>query len=142
MKLNALVFLGFLLCFVSSEPPSRKNSRFLNFSRQQRLTEAYGPPQAASPEATVEQDAENIDAVRASKLGEKLLSQKIVQDNRDNGEYYIYHPTGLLQRVLYSTEDNPEKMAFSARLKYENVEPISGPIYTYDPVTFVFRRVK
>lgn len=55
--------------------------------------------------------------------------------------YYIYHPSGYLQKVEYSTSDNPMQMAFRARLRYTNVEPIKGPIYTYDPKTYVFRTI-
>ncbi|VEN43271.1 unnamed protein product [Callosobruchus maculatus] len=57
------------------------------------------------------------------------------------GVYYIYHPTGLLQRVMYATKDDAKNMAFSAKLKYKNVEPVTGPIYTYDPETYVFKQV-
>nr|CAI5832066.1 unnamed protein product [Callosobruchus analis] len=57
------------------------------------------------------------------------------------GVYYIYHPTGLLQRVMYATKDDARNMAFSAKLKYKNVEPVTGPIYTYDPETYVFKQV-
>ncbi|KAL1506425.1 hypothetical protein ABEB36_005796 [Hypothenemus hampei] len=65
-----------------------------------------------------------------------------VNPNGENGIYYIYHPTGLLQKVSYSTKDDARDMAFFAKLKYENIEPIQGPIYTYDPKSFVFKRLK
>lgn len=57
------------------------------------------------------------------------------------GQYYIYHPTGLLQKVTYQTNDDSRNMAFSAQLKYTNVDPVRGPIYTYDPNTYVFSRI-
>lgn len=71
-------------------------------------------------------------------------SQRLTADSKiakDQGVYYVYHPQGALQRVVYATEDDQKGMEFRAKLKYENVEPIKGPVYTYDPDTFEFRRI-
>lgn len=102
-------------------------------------------PQSDVPEVTAKDDDRNITTTArnstdsepepVSERSEKLTKKE------DEGVYYIYHPNGLLQKVVYATNDDVEKMAFSARLKYENVEPIKDPIYTYDPETFVFKRV-
>lgn len=111
-------------------------------------SQGYGPPEEATttvePEATTTElptttqnndlEAEDLGSGDAEDQSEKLT-------NADEGVYYIYHPSGLLQRVAYSTNDDAEKMAFSAKLKYENVEPIKGPIFTYDPKTYVFKRL-
>lgn len=65
-----------------------------------------------------------------------------VKDTDSNqGVYYIYHPEGLLQRVSYSTKDDDKNMEYTAKLKYHNVEPVKGPIYTYDPITFAFQKI-
>ncbi|KAJ8922028.1 hypothetical protein NQ315_008668 [Exocentrus adspersus] len=107
----------------------------------------YGPPgepttvlpettTTEAPTTTETNDLEGDELVSGvdGEDGEKLT-------NAEKGVYYIYHPTGLLQRVVYATKDDAERMAFSAQLKYENVEPITGPIYTYDPETYVFRKL-
>nr|CAI5858457.1 unnamed protein product [Callosobruchus analis] len=52
---------------------------------------------------------------------------------RDMGTYYIYHPNGVLQKIVYSTKNDRINMEFIARLKYENVISIEDPLYTYDP---------
>lgn len=67
-------------------------------------------------------------------------SEKLTQSEQQ-GIYYVYHPSGQLQRIRYTAYDDPKGMEYSAKLKYENVEPVSGPIYTYDPETYVFRRI-
>lgn len=112
-------------------------------------SEEYGPPEEPStttiePEATTTELPTTTEAnlLEAEDLGSgdaDLQSENL--KNTDEGVYYIYHPSGLLQRVAYATKDDVEKMAFSAKLKYENVEPIKGPIFTYDPKTYVFKRL-
>ncbi|XP_066247523.1 uncharacterized protein [Euwallacea similis] len=141
MKSSILLLAAMLALSVQAD-------RFDFFSRQELLPNKYGPP-AAQPlpdgalnttetsVTTTDKDTETIDADRARKLNEKLVNRK-----GDLGVYYIYHPTGLLQKVSYSTKDDPRKMAFAARLKYENVEPIVGPVYTYDPQSYVFKRLQ
>ncbi|XP_050312922.1 uncharacterized protein LOC126747979 [Anthonomus grandis grandis] len=73
--------------------------------------------------------------------GNGLMRDKLM-DQESRGVYYVYHPTGLLQKVSYSTENDDSKMDFAAKLKYENVEPIVGPVYTYHPKTYVFKRLQ
>ncbi|VEN43272.1 unnamed protein product [Callosobruchus maculatus] len=72
------------------------------------------------------------------------ISAKLTEadDLEERGEYYIYHPQGLLQRIMYTTRDDVEKMEYTAQLKYHDVEPIRGPIYTYDPETFALSRLR
>ncbi|CAH1972248.1 unnamed protein product [Acanthoscelides obtectus] len=60
---------------------------------------------------------------------------------RDMGVYYIYHPNGVLQRIMYSTKDDKVNMEFLARLKYENVISIEDPLYTYDPKTLALQKI-
>lgn len=144
------VFLVFMS--VEAQQPIRRNSRFFNqFARQEGLPQTYGPPSSQPDKGTVatesvvtttENDSETIDANRARKLNEFKRKEKLIQEKGDAGVYYIYHPSGLLQKVSYSTQDNAQQMAFSAKLKYENVETISGPVYTYDPTTYVFKRLQ
>lgn len=61
---------------------------------------------------------------------------------KEEAVYYIYHPEGLLQRIVYLARDDPQNMAFTAQFKYENVEPIKDPIYTYNPETFVLQQLQ
>ncbi|RZC36507.1 hypothetical protein BDFB_009192 [Asbolus verrucosus] len=115
----------------------------------------YGPPLTTTTESqetttteaptTTEggQEAEqlnNLDKENEVKENEKLTDESPAVTQQ--GIYYIYHPTGLLQRVIYMTRDDVRNMAYSAQLKYQDVEPIREPIYTYDPKTFVFRRLQ
>ncbi|KAJ8922027.1 hypothetical protein NQ315_008666 [Exocentrus adspersus] len=157
----ASVFVA-LVVVVSAEPPVRENSRFTK-----QAPGAFQPIllrplagqfvvleqlQSATPEvpqvdplgearnATEAGSSRNsTEEVETSTPGARR-SEKLTQGNNE-GIYYIYHPNGLLQRVTYATKDDVERMAFSARLRYENVEPIREPIYTYDPETYVFKRV-
>ncbi|KAJ8961828.1 hypothetical protein NQ318_021443 [Aromia moschata] len=107
----------------------------------------YGPP----PELTTTTEADlsttteypttteipdNSTAVNNTRSG-KLEKE----DLTEKGAYYIYHPNGVLQRVVYATKDDAKNMVYSAQLRYQNVEPINGPIYTYDPVTYDFQRI-
>lgn len=71
----------------------------------------------------------------------RLQKLRVKEDLTDRGVYYVYHPEGLLQRVMYSSRNDERNMEYSAKLNYQNVEPIKGPIYTYDPETFAFQRI-
>lgn len=109
--------------------------------------DTYGPPQ---PEVTTTEvpsltttllpatlnttTIQNSTTTNSTKQSERLQNLQ--------GHYYIYHPTGLLQKVTYLTQDNDKDMTFSAQIKYKNVEPVKGPIYTYDPQTYVFSRLQ
>nr|CAI5832064.1 unnamed protein product [Callosobruchus analis] len=61
---------------------------------------------------------------------------------KEQGVYYVYHPSGLLQRVVFTTADDSNNQEFSAQLQYQDVEPVAGPIYAYDPNTFVLQRLQ
>lgn len=61
-------------------------------------------------------------------------------NNEQVGVYYIYHPNGVLQKVEYLTK-NDDDMTVSTRVRYKVVEPIKGPIYTYDPQTLLYRQI-
>lgn len=63
------------------------------------------------------------------------------KQNEEFGFYHIYHPNGVLQRVEYANKKEDDKMMFSTSVRYRNVEPIKGPIYTYDPQTLIFRQI-
>ncbi|KAJ3665644.1 hypothetical protein Zmor_001132 [Zophobas morio] len=116
----------------------------------------YGPPEATTTEAqeitttelptTTENVVEEAEQLNDSqKENEVKENEKLTEENSavsEQGIYYIYHPSGLLQRVIYMTKDDVPNMAYSAQLKYENVEPIREPIYTYDPKTLIFRQLQ
>lgn len=119
-----------------------------SLERQVVLPDRYGLPidDAFGTETplttTTDKEVENIDEARSRKLNEKLIQKGNLGGPGNEGVYYIYHPTGLLQKVTFSTKDDPKKMSFAARLKYQNVEPITGPVFTYDPNTFVFKQLQ
>ncbi|KAJ8931453.1 hypothetical protein NQ314_015639 [Rhamnusium bicolor] len=125
-------------------PPSQK---YKVPSQEYGPPQKYGPLQEGStttePEFTttefstteiINTDIEDLRSEDTETHSEKL-------SNEEKGVYYIYHPSRLLQKVIYSTNDDKENMVFSAKLKYENVEPIKGPIFTYDPETYKFKKV-
>ncbi|XP_044735277.1 putative mediator of RNA polymerase II transcription subunit 21 [Chrysoperla carnea] len=75
---------------------------------------------------TLEPQAENIKS-------EKLKNAKQVESvfkNTDRGFYYVYLPDGRLQRVVYTTSADLQNMAYTARVRYEDVDPVSAPIYS------------
>jgi len=135
--------LAFLALVLVSETYSRL------LERQVVLPDRYGAPpndDAFGTETplttTTDKEVESVDETRSRKFNEKLIQKETLGGPSNEGVYYIYHPTGLLQKVTFSTKDDPKKMSFAARLKYQNVEPISGPVYTYDPNTFVFKHLQ
>jgi hypothetical protein len=93
-------------------------------------------------EATTERASEQIKDRENDVAQDKLTGATEVEDLREEAVYYIYHPGGLLQRVVYLARDDPQNMEYTAQLKYENVEPIREPIYTYDPETFVLQQLQ
>ncbi|CAG9769139.1 unnamed protein product [Ceutorhynchus assimilis] len=126
MNIVNFICFGLLVALIEAQAPVGSQRQ------QQGLPQEYGPPNDVIAEATTRKDFETIDE-RSRKLNGKLT-----QNKNSDGAYYIYHPTGLLQKVTYATKDNLERMAFSARLRYENVEPV----YTYDPITYVFKKLQ
>lgn len=110
--------------------------------------DTYGPPQ--QPEATTTEvpsltttllpDTLNITTTQNNTTTNSTSQSERLQNIQ--GYYYIYHPTGLLQKVTYLTQNDDKDMTFSAQLKYKDVEPVKGPIYTYDPQTYVFSRLQ
>lgn len=78
------------------------------------------------------------------------------QQTNDSGTYYILLPDGRLQKISYITMPLEERLgkleaeagfkeqslnAYLANLKYQDVEPIRGPIYAYNsaPLIRVFK---
>lgn len=59
-----------------------------------------------------------------------VKDQKQTSENIERGQYYLLLPDGRLQRVMYITSADLKKMAYSAKLRYEDVPPITGPIFT------------
>ncbi|KAJ8982271.1 hypothetical protein NQ317_007243 [Molorchus minor] len=106
----------------------------------------YGPP----PEpTTTEADLTTTEYPTTTEVipgnvtkSNNTRSGKVKKDDLTaRGSYYIYHPNGALQRVVYATKDDVRNMVYSAQLKYQNVEPIKGPVYTYDPQSYVLQRI-
>lgn len=118
-------------------PPSSESTTTNQPTTETPTTTEVG--EATTTELPVIEDARKKETSANAIEGEER-SQKLTQ-NEEQGIYYVYHPSGLLQRISYTTNDDQEGMVYSARLRYENVEPINGPIYTYDPETYVFKKV-
>lgn len=103
---------------------------------QQPPSDAYGPPTTEQTETTTE--VPTTAEPTTTEQSQRLKKEKFTEQ----GAYYIYHPSGLLQRVTYGTRDDVKNMAFSAQLRYHNVEPIREPIFTYDSKTLQLRRLQ
>ncbi|XP_049820036.1 uncharacterized protein LOC126264784 [Aethina tumida] len=134
--------LVLLVALAIGEAQYRPNSRLTQTrksARQQTPHTVYGPPQNSTTtsevETTTEPQAEQISSVNGNVKNQKL------QANQEQGVYYVYHPSGLLQRVEYLRKDDTENKEFLAQLKYQDVAPIREPIYTYDPNTYVFSQL-
>lgn len=57
---------------------------------------------------------------------------KTAPQGANEGVYYVLLPTGQLQKVQYlTTLNDAQSAAYSTQLRYENVQPIQGPIYTF-----------
>lgn len=150
MQYLVLVFLAAVAVY--AEPPSSKQVKPLGvqFAKQEAVPQVYFIPpdyrrEAAPKEATTqatpqdfspEPESEQISVV--SKPSESNENDRYVQQ----GTYYVYHPTGLLQRIVYGIETDVKNMGFTAQLRYQNVEPINDPIYTYDPNTYVLQQLQ
>ncbi|CAH0553884.1 unnamed protein product [Brassicogethes aeneus] len=122
----------------TDQPPVQYGPPKEEYGPPQEPQQEYGPPATESVSSTT--TTENINEVETVT---PLINERNgrLTSNNEQGTYYIYHPSGVLQRVVYNTKDNTGKMEFSAKLKYEVVEPIRGPIYTYDNDNLVLRRL-
>ncbi|KAK9874484.1 hypothetical protein WA026_002832 [Henosepilachna vigintioctopunctata] len=106
-------------------------------------SQEYGPP---SEEPTTESDVTTTETPTTTETEVEQIrepSENFSEKLRDGeqGVYYVYHPTGLLQKITYATKDDQQDMAYYARIRYENVEPIREPIYTYEPTTGEVKRI-
>lgn len=109
----------------------------------------YGPPTTTEPASeTVTTDVPTADNTTASNSTTKNSTASIKEEPKsenlqeERGVYYVYHPNGFLQKVIFATSNDLQNMAYTAKIQYENVEPIRDPIYTYDPETLTFRQVQ
>ncbi|KAG5879885.1 hypothetical protein JTB14_037721 [Gonioctena quinquepunctata] len=104
-------------------------------------------------EITTEPESEQVDFIFFPQLNEniELLDEEGDSNGKSDTEFeevdpnksgihYIYHPNGLLQKVVYAERDHGQQEDH-VQLKYE-VLPIVEPIYTYDANTFVFQRLQ
>ncbi|ERL95324.1 hypothetical protein D910_12590 [Dendroctonus ponderosae] len=104
---------------------------------------SYGPP----PEISLTTTTETAETTTDLPTTTEPLSESVAAENKTSklqqptGSYYIYHPSGVLQKVSYISNNDEHKMSFDVKLKYENVDPIRGPVYTYDPQTQVLQRI-
>ena len=108
----------------------------------------YGPPETTTEaDITSTTEPQDIEVTTTKSTFGKLKddvnkeAEEIAED-QEQGVYYIYHPDGLLQRIVYVTKNDLKNMAYSAQFKYQDVEPIVDPIFTYDPETLVLRQVR
>lgn len=56
------------------------------------------------------------------------------EQQRQTGEYYIALPDGRLQRVQYMSSQDIAAMKYFAQIQAENVEPLRGSVYAYQPL--------
>ncbi|KAF5301840.1 hypothetical protein FQA39_LY10625 [Lamprigera yunnana] len=162
-KMKFILVLSFFVAVTVAEPPVRRvaarnqvpqyvQAQFLPLpisaarlsSSRQYPVEATSP----QPEEVTINDSQEVDDNRESKSKEPSQSKDDRKENLENfdkqieeGVYYLYLPSGALQKVTYSTSNNFEKMALNAQLQLQNVDPVSGPIYTYNPGSFAFQQI-
>ena len=108
-------------------------------------SQEYGPPEqetttAGQEEVTTTEMPTTTEA--ESELVNSTARPSRLTQGGERGVYYIYHPTGQLQKVIYSTKKDPRNRAYTAQVKYEDVEPIKAPIFTYDPKTLILSRLQ
>lgn len=151
MKL--LIVSVLLVCiFAASAVKNRFNSRFQRLEQTPAPFphEIYGPPpQEYEPpppsEATFTTTTEEIPTTTTEPESETINPGPTtgrLTKGKDRGLYYIYHPDGQLQRVVYSAKQNPRTKTYTTQLKYEDVQPIREPIFTYDPQTGALTRLQ
>uniref|UniRef100_A0A182FT99 TPR_REGION domain-containing protein n=2 Tax=Anopheles albimanus TaxID=7167 RepID=A0A182FT99_ANOAL len=114
---------------------------------QQVPAETYGPPeqeeeqpqqqpeQEETPGTTVQPLDNDDDAAAEDEYEDDAGRTVVAISNGFSGQYYILSPDNTLQRVVYSaTQTDEDRLVngFSAQLKYAPVEPIRGPVYTYN----------
>lgn len=112
-------------------PPSQPEQQY--GAPPQQPEQQYGAPQQQpEPESAPEfqggdddseEDAEDVSGGPAISVANAVSN---------NGQYYILGEDNVLQRVVYMTARDQSTNGFSAKLKYEPVEPIRDPIYAYD----------
>lgn len=146
-----------ILSHLSDAPfPSRPSGQLFRLPlRQQKQKQEvqpnlyYGVPPQVLPDTTevAEELTTTTEMPTTTEVTLDQLKQQEKQEKNEDAEkfdqegvYYIYHPDGLLQRVVYGTK--VEDMGYTARLTYKDVQPIKEPIYTYDPQTLVFSKIE
>lgn len=153
-NMKCIFVIGFLAAavVVYAEPPRApyapsgwkpSGQQFRLPERQQKVSQKYGPP------ITTESDITTTELPRRQRVSPVKHNQRNQQEQEikedvptEKGVYYVYHPNGMLQKVEYTTKNDEKNMAYFAQLKYENVDPIKEPIYTYDPETLELKRVQ
>ncbi|XP_053681324.1 putative uncharacterized protein DDB_G0274435 [Anopheles nili] len=102
--------------------------------------DTYGPPEEeqqqpeVTPVTTEQPDVPQEDKDE-DEYNDDDGQTRVAVSNSFAGQYYILTPENTLQRVVYSamvTDEDREVNGFSAQLKYSPVDPIRGPVYTYD----------
>lgn len=140
-----------------------EESKFDSFNRQYKQSERqqiyvpprtytpaqkYGPPTTTEAEITTTEYPTTTTTEVFGRLQDEDTSnsddkEKIEEKPEiDQGVYYVYHPSGLLQRISYQTENDLRNMAYMAQLRYQNVDPIKDPIYYYNPQTLTLQRIQ
>ncbi|CAD6208017.1 GSCOCG00010292001-RA-CDS [Cotesia congregata] len=111
----------------------------------------YGTPQYPSESSTVPDYDETTFPTTESQVSNKLIDNPTAYqaepvesvnelddvgnvDEQKQGEYFIALPDGRLQRVQYVSRQDLEAMKYFAKIQAENVEPLRGPIYAYQPL--------
>lgn len=78
------------------------------------------------------EEEENNDSELVEEVPVQEVMKTAPQGAANQGVYYVLLPTGQLQKVQYlTTLNDAQSAAYSTQLRYENVQPIQGPIYTF-----------
>lgn len=92
-----------------------------------------------SDESSEVATSEAEDKEEYNKDGSNQDSENV--DNQAEGLYYLLLPDGKLQKIVYMTKEDLKKMQVFANIQYQNVEPITGPIYSYNPANSPYAKV-
>ncbi|XP_034948855.1 DNA translocase FtsK [Chelonus insularis] len=124
-------------------PATARQRQFEARKQYKAPQQNYGAPQFATESSTTtiddeeqttfstatESQAEPVDSV--NELDDE---GNVDEQSRQAGQYFIALPDGRLQRVQYVSRQDLEAMKYFAKIRAENVEPLRGPIYAYQPL--------
>lgn len=147
--MNKLIILCTLYLTVTAFKPTRFQRLQSTYLPQKQVPhDIYGPPPQNPPQEygppTEPNEATTTEVPTTTEGQSEIVNpsnngtaEEKGRLSKGQGLYYIYHPDGHLQKVVFSSKKKGKSV--TAQVKYEDVEPIRGPIFTYSPQDLVLR---